>query len=81
MYLRSTLGNIGGYGYNVCIMGNEKGNSAVMAVLVLAVLAIAAWVAYTQGVFTGKQQASPEPTTIEINLPGSSSNPSPTPRY
>jgi hypothetical protein len=61
--------------------GNGGGNSAVLAVLIVVVIAIVAWFAYNQGYLGGKEKASPQPTTIQISLPGTSSSPTSSPRY
>jgi hypothetical protein len=44
-------------------------NNVVVGILVLVVIAIVGWVAYTQGYFQGEEEAD---TGLEINLGGSS---------
>jgi hypothetical protein len=45
----------------------SSGMGVIVGILIIVVLAIVAWVAYTQGVFTGKQQNT---QGLEINLGG-----------
>jgi hypothetical protein len=61
-------------------MEHEKGN-AVVWVLVVVVVGILVWLAYQQGYLGGSNAQPTEKPNIEINLPGSSSTPAPTPRY
>lgn len=49
--------------------GGRGGNGTIIAVLVLVVIALAAFFAYQQGYFSGKNAEQPE---IQINLPGGS---------
>jgi septal ring-binding cell division protein DamX len=58
--------------------GKSGGNNAVVAVLVLAVIALAAFFAYKQGYLTGKDANPSDQPDIQINLPGGSSTPAPT---
>lgn len=43
-------------------------NSTLIAVLVIVVIGIVAWIAYDRGVFTGREQAEDNGGGLEINL-------------
>ncbi len=46
-------------------------NNIIIAVLVVAVIVLASWFAYKEGVFQGSQKNT-NPPEIQINLPGGS---------
>ena len=64
------------YQFNFFSMNKEKGN-AVVWVLVVVVVAIVVWLAYKQGYFAGLGAQPSQQPGVQINLPGSSSSPTP----
>lgn len=44
----------------------------IIGILVIVVIAIVAWIAYTQGIFSGKEEVenTNDSTTLEINVGG-----------
>jgi flagellar basal body-associated protein FliL len=56
-------------------MNNNESSSTgiIIGILVIVIIAIVAWVAYTQGFFKGKEDTKETPG-LQINLGGSSSD-------
>ncbi len=49
---------------------SSSGNSAVVGILVLVVILIVGWIAYSQGFFEGKAAEDQNGGSLEINLGG-----------
>lgn len=54
-------------------MNNQSsGSGVIIGVLILVVIIIVGWLAYSQGFFDGKDQPKEEGASLQINLGGSS---------
>ena len=64
-------------------MNNESSSTSgiVIGILIVVVIAIVAWVAYTQGFFQAKEEKPEDTSGLEINIGGSTDTPSKSPAY
>jgi len=53
---------------------NQGDNSALIAVLVLIVIVIAAWIAYNQGLFSRNKNDNQPGVSVQVNLPVTSNS-------
>ncbi len=56
---------------------NQSSSSVIIGILVVVVIAIVGWLAYSQGFFDAKEQQEEEKGGLEINIGGTNSDSDP----